>query len=247
MKSLRRSISCLSVESMRKEPIDFEAFYPKSGRYDDSLQALLDEVPLREKLRRLGTIIKSVWEVLTTVILLQDETSRNAAICDELINLGPVFIKLGQSLSCRSDLCGENLAKELTRLTDRVPPSLNQEACIDILKQDFGVDFTENELSRPIASASIGQVHSAYISGKGRVAIKIQRPDAVLDIIADISLALTLVTFVQKLIGVDSRFAQDGHMPIFKSNGIIAVKELGARLLEELDYINEGENVEKFR
>ncbi len=95
--------------------------------------------------------------------------------------LGPSYIKLGQFLATREDIVGEKLAKDFTRLQDRMPP-FSMTTAQEILVKELGKPIHQlfEELSEPVAAASIAQVHKATISHNGtlkEVAIKILRPD----------------------------------------------------------------------
>ncbi len=98
-----------------------------------------------------------------------------------LESMGTTFIKLGQFLSTRPDIIGENLSKQLESLQDKLPPfSLTQAK--EIIKKDLGEDTYNSiiDLSEPVAAASIAQVHKAQINDSGtlkNVAIKILRPN----------------------------------------------------------------------
>ncbi|MEO0368022.1 MAG: 2-polyprenylphenol 6-hydroxylase [Pseudomonadota bacterium] len=107
-----------------------------------------------------------------------------------LEELGPVFIKLGQTLSTRPDLIPSDLADELCKLQDEVPPFANEDA-LALVKQAYGKDFeaifAEVE-SEPLAAASVAQVHSARLNpglaivgqdgvARDEVVIKVIRPD----------------------------------------------------------------------
>ncbi len=102
-------------------------------------------------------------------------------LCLALEGMGTTFIKLGQFLATRPDIIGENLAKDLEKLQDKLPAFDTYEAK-KIIQKEVGDNQFKNivELSEPIAAASIAQVHIAkikYDSSEKEVAIKILRPD----------------------------------------------------------------------
>ena len=94
------------------------------------------------------------------------KSSRGENIRLALEELGPVFVKLGQALSTRPDLLPEDIASELTKLQDQVPAFDGQEA-LGIIKTKYGDDFNtifSNVDEKPLASASVAQVHSATLN-----------------------------------------------------------------------------------
>ena len=107
--------------------------------------------------------------------------STEEKLCIALQSMGTTFIKLGQFLATRPDIIGDDLAKNLEKLQDKLPPFAMREAT-GILKKELGSKNYEkiSNLSEPIAAASIAQVHFATIednSIKKKVAVKILRPD----------------------------------------------------------------------
>ena len=115
--------------------------------------------------------------------------------------LGPTFIKLGQTLSTRSDLMGEQMAADLSRLQDRLPPFPTEEA-IDLIEAEFGVPITmlfAHFEPEPVAAASVAQVHFA-VSNDGRdVAVKVLRPNIADAFARDLDLLLWLAETFQRL------------------------------------------------
>ena len=112
---------------------------------------------------------------------LNNSLSPGAKLCNALQEMGTTFIKLGQFLATRPDIIGEEIAKELEKLQDKLPPFRLGEAK-NILKQELGKENFDkiSNFSDSIAAASIAQVHFATInmeSEKKEVAIKILRPN----------------------------------------------------------------------
>ena len=102
-------------------------------------------------------------------------------ICEALQGMGTTFIKLGQFLATRPDIIGEEMAKDLEKLQDKVPAFELYEAK-KVIKKEIGEKQYQNiiEIGEPVAAASIAQVHFAKIKNENQekqVAIKILRPD----------------------------------------------------------------------
>ena len=108
-------------------------------------------------------------------------TSEEERLCNSIQEMGTTFIKLGQFLSTRPDIIGNEIAKQLENLQDKLPPFSTDKAK-EIIKKELG----ENNynlllnISEPVAAASIAQVHKAQLNDNGTIkdiAIKILRPD----------------------------------------------------------------------
>ena len=110
-----------------------------------------------------------------------EESRSGEKLCLALEGMGTTFIKLGQFLATRPDIIGEDLAKSLEKLQDKLP-AFNLYEAKKIIKKEVGDELFKNiiDLSEPIAAASIAQVHIAKIKNENHnnaVAIKILRPD----------------------------------------------------------------------
>ena len=117
-----------------------------------------------------------------------------------MINLGPTFIKIGQSLSTRADILPKEYVEELGKLQDQVPPFETTEA-IAIIESELGNslyslyrDFQE----RPIAAASLGQVHKANLQTGEEVVVKIQRPGLKVLFDLDVKALKNVIRFCQR-------------------------------------------------
>ncbi|MDT5269474.1 MAG: hypothetical protein QOH49_1660 [Acidobacteriota bacterium] len=157
---------------------------------------------------------------------------------ENLIGLGPTFIKIGQALGTRADLLPLAYIKELALLQDQVPPFPNTEAFARVeseLGRTVGEAYAEFD-SEPVASASLGQVYRALLHTGEEVAVKVQRPNLREKVGFDIAV---LGRIVRRL----SRY------PSFTENadweGML--REFRETIAEEMDYAREGRNAERFR
>jgi ubiquinone biosynthesis protein len=122
---------------------------------------------------------------------------RLAAALEEL---GPCFVKLGQALSVRSDLVGDDIADDLAELQDRLPPFPAEQARA-IVEEELGAPIAELYESfddRPVAAASIAQVHFARTAEGEDVAVKVLRPGIEARFRRDIDLFLWLARLVER-------------------------------------------------
>jgi ubiquinone biosynthesis protein len=116
--------------------------------------------------------------------------SRGERIRRALEDLGPIFVKFGQMLSTRRDLLPDDIALELARLQDRVPPFPSDQARAEIeksLEQPIALIFAEFS-DAPLASASIAQVHAARLRDGRSVVVKVVRPGILRTIRADLEI-----------------------------------------------------------
>ena len=130
--------------------------------------------------------------------------SPGVKLCNALQGMGTTFIKLGQFLATRPDIIGEDIAKELEKLQDKLPPFQLEEAK-NILRKEIGIENFDKikNFSDSIAAASIAQVHFATINDsteKKEVAIKILRPNIEKIFNEELDALMLLAYIVQNLI-----------------------------------------------
>ena len=154
-----------------------------------------------------------------------------------ITDLGPCFIKLGQALSTRPDLVRQDWLAELTKLQDDLPP-FEQKIALKTFENELGssaFDLLEEFPSRPIASASLGQVYKTKTKSNTYVAIKVQRPNLEFIIKRDVVILKLLANFFSPF------------LPLNIGVGIgEIIDEFGKALFEEIDYEKESENAKKF-
>ena len=167
---------------------------------------------------------------------------RGERLREALERLGPIFVKFGQVLSTRRDLMPPDIAEELARLQDRVPPFPSQVA-VDTIERAFRrkVDQVFIDFERePVASASIAQVHFGAIRDKRgqlrEVAIKVLRPGMLPVIEKDLALMRMMAGWVEKL-------SDDGKR--LKPREVVA--EFDKYLHDELDLVREAANAAQLR
>jgi ubiquinone biosynthesis protein len=191
----------------------------------------LDEFALASG-SRLGRVLKAVLFFRA----LRDP--RGVRLRRALEALGPIFVKFGQVLSTRRDLLPADLADELAKLQDQVPPfpaDLAQAEVERALGKPVSELFERFE-REPVASASVAQVHLAVLPGGTEAAVKILRPGMLPVIIKDLAL-------LDSGAGLIERFWADGKR--LKPREVVA--EFARHLFDELDLMREAANASQLR
>jgi ubiquinone biosynthesis protein len=155
-----------------------------------------------------------------------------------LENLGPIFIKFGQALSTRPDLLSPDIALELAKLQDSVPPfdAKQSKAIIEkALSEDTATLFKDFD-ETPLASASIAQVHAATLHNGREVVIKVVRPNIETVINQDLALMNSLAKLIEKYI-------PDGK----RLHPVEVVSDYKLTILDELDLQREAGNTSQLR
>jgi ubiquinone biosynthesis protein len=152
----------------------------------------------------------------------------------DLEKMGPTFVKLGQILSSRADLLPERYLKALSKLQDKCEPFSYVEAK-KIIESELGLRISKAFLEfeeKPIAAASLGQVHRAVLRDGRKVAVKVQRPGIRRQIAEDLEVLEELGAFA------------DTHTEVGRRHRLLEViEQFRKSLVQELDYQREASNL----
>ncbi|WP_254934295.1 AarF/ABC1/UbiB kinase family protein [Cyanobium sp. WAJ14-Wanaka] len=197
-------------------------------------------------------LIKRLWQTLVPIglyllgvasdwlfgLLRNSERARNRSreAAELLVALGPAFIKAGQALSTRPDIVPPVLLEELAQLQDQLPgfDSALAMACIE---EDLGAPISTIYAqldAEPISAASLGQVHKGVLPTGQTVAVKVQRPGLREQITLDLYIVRNIAAWLNRNVG------------LIRSDLVALIDELGKRVFEEMDYLNEASNAEAF-
>ena len=227
---------------------DFKDFIEASGllEYDpDTISKIYRKNPKR-LLKRLWQTLVPIFAYIFSVGLdkitgkLRNESQaryRAKQLTNLLVELGPAFVKAGQALSTRPDIIPVVLLEELSELQDQLP-GFNGDKAMELIEEDLNKNIKEIFLDidkEPISAASLGQVHKAILKDGDVVAVKVQRPGLREQITLDLYIVRNIANWLKNNIG------------LIRSDLVALIDELGKRVFEEMDYINEAENAEKFR
>jgi len=157
---------------------------------------------------------------------------------EKLIELGPTFIKIGQSMGTRADLLPLPFVVALGELQDQVPPFPNEIAFARIEKElgtKINQVYKEFEIE-PVAAASLGQVYRARLHSGEEVAVKVQRPNLEATIKGDLQILTKVANFAERFPQLNENADWSGML-----------REFNQTIHEEMDYAAEGRNAERFR
>ncbi len=227
---------------------DYTDFIEASGllKYDPEIISKIYQKNPRRLFKRLWQtlipiflyIISVGWDKLTGQLKKESKARfRAKQLTNLLVELGPAFVKAGQALSTRPDIIPVILLEELSELQDQLP-GFNGNKAMELIEEDLNKKIDEIFLTidkDPISAASLGQVHKAVLKNKETVAVKVQRPGLREQITLDLYIVRNIANWLKNNIG------------LIRSDLVALIDELGKRVFEEMDYLNEAENAEKFR
>jgi predicted unusual protein kinase regulating ubiquinone biosynthesis (AarF/ABC1/UbiB family) len=216
---------------------------PESLRYDPEEILVHYNSRLLQVFQRILSVLQPIfwfifglWWDKIRGIKSKYERHRAIQLRNLLTQLGPAYIKIGQALSTRPDLVPPLYLEELTKLQDQLPAFPN-EIAYQFITEELGAipEQIYAELSPdPIAAASLGQVYRGRLKTGEEVAVKVQRPDLREKITIDLYILRQLAALIKK------------SWKRLRSDLVGILDELGERIFEEMDYIHEGENAERF-
>ncbi len=197
------------------------------------LDDLLLELPLPWWLRALSYALPWRWLPRTALPLSRGERVRLA-----LQDLGPIFIKFGQLLSTRRDLLPVDMADELAKLQDQVPP-FDPAHSLELIEQQLGAKvsavFARFD-SQPLASASVAQVHAAQLKSGEEVVVKVIRPGLKPVIRQDLAWLFLLAKLAER-ISTEAR----------RLHPVEVVSDYEKTIYDELDLLREAANASQLR
>ncbi|KAK6145045.1 hypothetical protein DH2020_021865 [Rehmannia glutinosa] len=186
----------------------------------------------------LGSFALSLWLDKVNGQLDRNQRQRAVQLRKTFTRLGPTFVKIGQGLSTRPDLCPPQYLEELAQLQDALPTFPDAEA-FSCMERELGrpLDSIFSSISSsPIAAASLGQVYKAQLKSSGQVvAVKVQRPG--------IEEAIGLDFYLIRGLG----FLINKYVDFVSSDVVALIDEFARRVYQELNYVQEGQNARRFK
>ena len=193
-----------------------------------------DRFNLNRKTR--GKRLREIYSILAKHRFLRGFTPEEFR--EMLEDLGPSFVKIGQTLSTRSEILPQAYCEELSKLQsecDPLPFPEVEKALEEIFGKDLSSVFSYID-PNPLGSASLAQVHRAQLTSGEVVAIKVQRPGVKATMAQDIDIMRVMAKRA-------SRFAKSAQMVDFSD----VVEEMWRTFLEETDFAIEAENLQLFK
>jgi ubiquinone biosynthesis protein len=184
------------------------------------------------RLRLIGALSPWLW------FQPQSTGTRGQRLRLALEELGPVFVKFGQAISTRRDLLPPDIADELVKLQDQVPPFAGEtarKAVEDALVLPLEFLFRRFD-TEPLAAASIAQVHAAELPDGREVIVKVLRPGMREIISRDIEVLYSLARLAD-------RYSSEGH----RLRPVEVVQEYEQTILGELDLMREAANAAQLK
>ena len=189
---------------------------------------------------RIGVIVIGVLTQSSICIysnsLEAKSEERAVELAGLLTKLGPTFIKIGQSLSIRTDLLSPAYVRGLQTLQDQVP-AFDTDIAKSILEAEWGTavgNAVTNMSAKPVAAASLGQVYKATLRSTGEeVAIKVQRPNILEQIALDMHLLREMAPIAKRTFNLNTDI-------------VGTVDAWGTGFVDELDYLSEARNAQTF-
>lgn len=233
-------IICDYKDNVNMKLRKFNKKYKHLNRYQQILAVLIsygfDDIISRMPLQKYIIAVRKYSKVAAAKDVKRLTT--NQRIRYAMQDLGPAFVKLGQMLSMRPDLIGVELSEELQNLQDNVPPFSSNKAKNIIeseLKKPLADIFAFFE-DKPIAAASVSQVHQASLKSGGEVVVKVQRPDIDEIVFTDLEILQDLLRTAQR------------HIEELKNYDLVSIAtEIQNAMRKELDFILEAQNIARFK
>lgn len=198
--------------------------------------------PFLRQVKIFGIAFKLIFSLWWNKLTGNNSSARRHRIAKWLVRnilqLGPTFIKIGQALSTRADLIPIEYIEEFGQLQDRVPP-FDSTLAIAVVERELGkpiaILFAEFN-STPLAAASLGQVHKARLHTGEDVVVKVQRPGLERLFNLDFEILHRLVRWLNRW-----------FKSVRKFNLEAVYREFFDLLYQEIDYLHEGKNADRFR
>jgi ubiquinone biosynthesis protein len=226
--------------TLGSQPIMLKQTFRNIGRVREIISILIkygfEDIVVNSTLRNFVSEKRRInWSRNEKPVFESTRWERIRMVVEEL---GPTFVKLAQIMSNRPDMLPEPLIREFEKLQDKVPPFSYAEVR-RIIKEESGNELEDIYAEfnpEPLASASIGQVHMATLHNGNKVVVKVQRPEAQEAIERDLTILADIVR------RADRYLRKQGVL-----NASEVVKVFERSMTRELDYNNEGRNIQKFR